>query len=125
MEAAARRLCVAVLMEHSPAAAAAPASSAVHGEARVALPALPEFVALLQARGRDPQVRRVTAPAARYASFEEVLGFLRRQTWVAQGGPKDRKLVGDRTGARDRGGGPVAAAARAAHDRHRRAGSRG
>jgi molybdenum cofactor cytidylyltransferase len=93
LEAAARRLCVAVLMEHSPAAAAAPYFEAVHGEARVALPALPEFVALLQARGRDPQVRRVTAPAARYASFEEVLGYLRRQTWVAEGGPKDRKLV--------------------------------
>ncbi|MGH2632368.1 MAG: class I SAM-dependent methyltransferase [Tepidiformaceae bacterium] len=52
MEASARRLCVAVLQAQSPAAVAARFWPAVHGEARSALPALPEFLALQLARGR-------------------------------------------------------------------------
>lgn len=93
LERAARRLCVAVLMEHSPAAAAAPYFEAVHGEPRIALPALPEFLALLRARGHEPRLQPVAAPAARYASLEEVVTYLRRQTWVAEAGAKDRALV--------------------------------
>ena len=52
MEAAAGRLCVAVLMEQVPAAAANPFWPPVHGEERVPLPALPDLLELLEARGR-------------------------------------------------------------------------
>jgi len=44
MEGAARRLCVAVLMERQPASVADPFWPPVHGESRVTLPALPEFL---------------------------------------------------------------------------------
>ena len=50
MEAAAARRCVAVLMDRQPSSIADPFWPPIHGEARVALPALPEFVDLLRAR---------------------------------------------------------------------------
>ncbi|MGZ3586734.1 MAG: NTP transferase domain-containing protein [Candidatus Limnocylindrales bacterium] len=93
LEASAARACVAVLMERAPAAAAAPYFEAIHGERRIPLPALADFLALLRARGRAPEVRLLSAHPARYATFEELLGFLRRQTWVAEGGQKDRRLI--------------------------------
>ncbi len=93
LEQAASRLCVAVLMERSPAAAAAPYFEAIHGESRVPLPALPEFVALLRARSREPEVRPVSGKPTRYSEFEDLLAYLRRQTWVVEGGAKDRRLV--------------------------------
>jgi len=92
MEAAAPRR-VALLMELQPAMAAAPFWTAIYGEPRVPLPALPEFLDLLRARGAQPRVTRRPATPARYGSFDEMLGFLRRQTWVAPGGPRDRQLV--------------------------------
>ena len=54
LEAASRRLCVALLMERAPAAAADPFWPPVHGEERVALPALLDAVELLTARGTEP-----------------------------------------------------------------------
>ncbi len=92
LEAAASRR-VALLMELQPAMAAAPFWAAIYGEPRIPLPALPEFLDLLQARGAAPSVTRLPATPARYGSFDEMLGFLRRQTWVAPGGRSDRKLV--------------------------------
>jgi hypothetical protein len=92
MEAAAPRR-VALLMEQQPAMAAAPFWAAIYGEARIPLPALPEFVDLLQARGATPAVSRLPATPARYGSFDDLLAFLRRQTWVAPGGARDRMLV--------------------------------
>ena len=53
MEAVTRRLAVAVLMERQPASVADACWPPVHGESRIALPALPEFVELLRAMGRD------------------------------------------------------------------------
>ena len=55
MEAATRDRCVAMMTDQSPASVADPFWPLVHGEERVALPALPEFVELLRARG--PRVR--------------------------------------------------------------------
>jgi molybdenum cofactor cytidylyltransferase len=82
MEAAARRLCVAVLMERQPSSIADVCWPPVHGEARVGLPALPEFVELLEARGRTPTVQRLTREPRRFASRDELETFLRRQLWV-------------------------------------------
>ena len=92
MESVASRLCVAVLMERQPASIADPCWPAVHGESRVALPALPEFVEWLRARGRDPSVEMVEREPRRFASRQELEGFLRRQLWVEPGGAADRRF---------------------------------
>jgi SAM-dependent methyltransferase len=91
MEGATRRLCVAVLMERQPASVADPFWPPVHGEARVALPALPEFVELLRERGRDPDVTVVQREPRTFDSRTELEGFLRRQLWIADGGDKERR----------------------------------
>lgn len=92
LEAAAPRR-VALLMEQQPAMAAAPFWAVVYGEPRIPLPALSEFVDLLHARGASPTVTRLPANPARYESFDDMLAFLRRQTWVAPDGVRDRLLV--------------------------------
>jgi CTP:molybdopterin cytidylyltransferase MocA/SAM-dependent methyltransferase len=93
MEAVARRQCVAVLMERQPSSIADVCWPPVHGEARVSLPALPEFVELLRARGRDPSVEMVTREPRRFAARDELVGFLRRQLWVEPGSEADRRFV--------------------------------
>ena len=107
LEAAARRRCVAVLMEDSPASVAAPFWPPVHGEERVPLPALPEFVELVTARGTTPKVSRVHAERRRWADRAELLAFLRRQLWTSPGGPADERLVSalDQLTAPERDGG--------------------
>jgi hypothetical protein len=92
LEAAARRACVAVMQEGPPAFVAAPFFEAVHGEAREALPALVDFVDLLQARGGSPVIELLERPARAWRSRDEVLAFLRRQTWVRAGSPADHRL---------------------------------
>ncbi|HYN69359.1 MAG TPA: NTP transferase domain-containing protein [Candidatus Eisenbacteria bacterium] len=93
MEAAARRTCVAVLMERSPGAIAAPFWPDVHGEERVALPALASFVELLIARGKQPQVRLVETERRRWTDRRELETFLRDQTWTAPGSERDGRLT--------------------------------
>ena len=90
MEASARRLCVAVLMERQPASVADPFWPIVHAEARVPLPALPEFVELLEAGGRSPSITMLEGEPRRFAERDQLEGFLRRQLWIADGGEKER-----------------------------------
>jgi hypothetical protein len=92
MEAAARRRCVAVLMERQPASLADPFWLRVHGEERSGLPALPEFLALLRERGREHAVSMLPQERRRFASRDELRGFLRRQLWIADGGPKELRF---------------------------------
>ena len=92
MEASARRLCVAVMSERQPAAAAEPYWPPVHGEPRATLPALPDLLALLEARGSRAEITMVDQPARTYPDEAELLAFLRGQLWVTPGGPKDRLL---------------------------------
>jgi molybdenum cofactor cytidylyltransferase len=92
MESAARRLCVAVMMERTPASVAEPFWPPVHDQERIPLPALPAFVDLLAARGRAPQVRMVERGDRSFPDRDAALGFLRRQTWVEPDGAKDRRL---------------------------------
>lgn len=92
MERAARRTCLAVLMERSPASLAEAFWPAVHGEPRIALPGLPAFVDLLAARGREPAVEILESRRRTWADRDEVLRNLRRQTWVEPGSRKDRRL---------------------------------
>lgn len=92
MEAAARRLCVAVLTEQPPAAAADPFWPPVHGEARSSLPALPDLLDLLRARGRDPSVVRITGEPRRFESRDALEGFVQRQLWIDPAGDKAGRL---------------------------------
>ncbi len=92
MEASSRRLCVAVLLASSPAAAAAPYFEQIHGEARSLLPALPEFLALLLARGRLFEVWLGERGPMGFPSRDGVLASLRLQTFVRPGGDKDVRL---------------------------------
>jgi molybdenum cofactor cytidylyltransferase len=88
LESAAQRLCVAVLTEQPPASAADPFWQIVHGEPRSALPALPELVDLLRARGRDPSVVRITGETRRFETREALEGFAQRQLWIEPSGGK-------------------------------------
>jgi CTP:molybdopterin cytidylyltransferase MocA len=92
LEAAAGRLCVAVLMERAPATAADPFWPAVHGEPRVPLPALPEVLELLDARGRRPTVERIAVDARRFDSRDALESFVRRQLWIDPTGPKEKRF---------------------------------
>jgi SAM-dependent methyltransferase len=91
MEGAARRLCVAILMERQPASVADPFWPPVHSESRVPLPALPDFLELLGDRGRKPAVTTVQRQPRTFATRAELAGFLRRQLWIADGGEKERR----------------------------------
>ena len=92
LESAAALGCVAVMRERSPAAAAEPFWPAVHGERRVSLPALPDLLDLLTARGASPEMEWIEHPARTMRSRDAALGFLRRQTWVMPGSTKDIRL---------------------------------
>ncbi len=104
MEAAAARLCVAMLLERAPTFAFDQLWPEVHGEPRATLPALPEFLALLLARGRLFEVRLVERAPQSYPSRDDVVAFARRQLWVRPGSDKDRALqalLADRITERD------------------------
>ncbi len=92
MEGSARRLCVAVLTERQPSSIADPFWPPVHGEERVPLPALPEFLSLLIARGRIFEVRLVERAPRTFETEEQLANFLRRQPWIEEGGEKDRRF---------------------------------
>jgi CTP:molybdopterin cytidylyltransferase MocA/SAM-dependent methyltransferase len=92
MESSARRLCVAALMERQPSSIADVCWPSVWGEERVALPALPEFVELLRALGRDVSVTRLDREPRGFASRTELADYLRRQLWVAEGSAADARF---------------------------------
>ena len=93
MEAATRRVCVAVLMERQPSSIADACWPSTWGEDRVPLPALPEVVELLRAHGRRPLVRMLERVPRRFGSRAELTGFLRRQLWVAEGSEADQRFL--------------------------------
>jgi CTP:molybdopterin cytidylyltransferase MocA/SAM-dependent methyltransferase len=92
LETASRRLCVAVLMDGAPAAAADPFWPPVHGEERVPLPSLPDFIELLRVRGRKPSASRVTIEPRRFESRTVIEGFARRQLWIDPSGLKESRF---------------------------------
>jgi SAM-dependent methyltransferase len=92
MEAATRRLCVAVLVEQPPPTEADRLWPDVHGVQRAALPSLPEFLALLLARGRLFEVQLVERSPQAHERPEQLLAWLRQQLWTTPEGPKDLAL---------------------------------
>ena len=106
MEEATRARCVAVLTDRSPASVADPFWPLVHGEERVALPALPELLEVLHARGRETEVLRVERPPRTFDSVPALTAFVRRQLFIAEDGERDvhfRAVLPDRIVQRDGG----------------------
>jgi SAM-dependent methyltransferase len=89
MEASARRLCVALFFDGPPAAPAARFWPAVHGEERVALPSLREFLVLQAARGCLCEVKLIETRPQSYGDRDSLLAFLRQQLFIEPGGKKD------------------------------------
>ena len=105
MEAAARRLCVAVLAAPSPPHPAEPFWPPIHGEPRAALPALAEFLVLLLARGRLFDLRVVEREPLAHGSPDGPLRWLYQQLFVAPDTGKGRRLAAlAREAIRERGG---------------------
>ncbi len=92
LEQAASRLCVAVMGESAMATVSAMFWERIHGEPRVRLPAMPELLILLLARGRLPEVRLVDRVPPRFESVDEALATARRQLWLHTGSEKDQRL---------------------------------
>jgi SAM-dependent methyltransferase len=92
MERAARRTCVAVLLEQPPPTEADRLWPAIHGVERAALPALPEFLALLLARGRLFEVQLIDRGVQSYEQPDQALAWLRGQLWTRPDSPKDLLL---------------------------------
>jgi len=93
MEEAAGRLCLAVLMERQPSSIADPFWPLVHGEERIPLPALREFLVVLMARGRAFDVQLSERQPRAFESVDQAVGFIRRHLWIEEGGAKDRRFV--------------------------------
>ncbi|MEA2621786.1 MAG: hypothetical protein QOH61_696 [Chloroflexota bacterium] len=92
MDAAATRCCVAVMGEGAMTTVATLFWEPVHGERRVALPALPELLALLVARGHLYELRLEDRQPPSFASVDELLWMARRQLWLRPGSEKDQVL---------------------------------
>jgi SAM-dependent methyltransferase len=95
MEAAADRLCVAVMTERAPSASVGPFWEAVHGEEHVELPGLGEFLAILEAEGRAPAVAFEPRPPRVFASRGALVAWLRNQLFVAPGSVADGRLLAE------------------------------
>ena len=95
MEAAAGRLCVAAMSDRVPSAPAGPFWPPVHGEPRAELPGLGEFLAILRARGRDPQVTYQPRQSRGFATQGALLAWLRNQLFVAPDSDADKRLVAE------------------------------
>jgi hypothetical protein len=64
----------------------------IHGEPRVRLPALPELVTVLFARGKLPEIRFVDRVPPTFASFDDAIAMARRQLWLRRGSARDKRL---------------------------------
>ncbi len=92
MELSASRLCVAVLRESAPSGAAERYWPLIHGEKRLPLPALPEFLSLQTARGQLCEVTRVRDHHQALVQQDRRISFLRQQLFIQPGGRKDKLL---------------------------------
>jgi SAM-dependent methyltransferase len=92
LEAATRRLCVAVMGESAMTTVGRLYWERIHGEPRVALPALPDLLTLLLARDRLPEVRLVDRERPTYADLDALHDRARRQLWLRPGSDLDGRL---------------------------------
>jgi SAM-dependent methyltransferase len=93
MESSASRMCVAVLVAGSPPVVAAPFWPPIHGEERVSLPGLAEFLALLLARCKLFDVTLLERESATYAEPDGALTWLHMQLFIQPDSEKGRRLA--------------------------------
>jgi SAM-dependent methyltransferase len=93
VEASARRLCVAVLVTPSPPYPAEPFWPPIHGEPRVPLPSLTEFLVLLLARGRLFELRLCERSPLMHADRDGPLRWLYQQLFVTPDTQKGQRLA--------------------------------
>jgi hypothetical protein len=93
VEASARRLCVAVLVSPSPPYLAEPFWPPIHGEPRIALPGLSEFLVLLLARRRLFELRLCTRDPLTHAEPDGPLRWLYQQLFITPDTEKGRRLA--------------------------------
>jgi SAM-dependent methyltransferase len=92
MERAARQRCLAVLLDGPPPSAADALWPEIHGVQRASLPALPEFLTLLLARGHLFEVRLIERTPMSYTEPDQAVAWARQQLWTRLGSPKDDHL---------------------------------
>jgi hypothetical protein len=92
LEAASRRLCVAVMGEGAMTTVGRLYWERIHGEPREVLPALPDLLTLLLARGRLPEVTLVDRETPVYEDLEMLHDRARRQLWLRPGSERDDLL---------------------------------
>ncbi len=91
MERATRDRCVSFMMDRAPSGGFVQLWEEVHGEKRLSLPGMRDFVHLLLARGATPEIR--TFPRDHHSHTpEEFLASARRRLWLAEGSEKDQRL---------------------------------
>ena len=56
------------------------------------MPALPDLLELLEARGRRVSVERIAIEPRSFESPEALEGFVRRQLWIDPAGPKEKRF---------------------------------
>ena len=93
MEASARRLCVAMLVTPSPPHPAEPFWPPIHGEPRIPLPGLAEFLVLLLARGHLFELRLLERAPLTHEDPEGPLRWLFQQLFIAPDTAKGRRLA--------------------------------
>lgn len=91
LERATRGRCFAEFMDRAPSSGYEQLWAQVHGEERILLPAMREFIHLLLARGATPDVRVYPRDVHEHDE-EEVRRMARRRLWLSEGSEKDRKL---------------------------------
>ena len=78
-----------MLFKSAPQASIYPLWKRVHGEDRLSLPALPQFLEVLSELGTDPRVETLPPQKARgFDSREMALEELGRRLYLAPGGPE-------------------------------------
>lgn len=95
MEAAAQRLCAALMLARAPSSAADRYWLPVHGVERPSLPALPEFLRVLLARGKLFEVRLLPRYEQPRSDPQADLRFLRRHLRAEPGTPADDRLLAE------------------------------
>src|SRR4051812_13330619 len=93
LEAHTRRVCAVMLYDRTPLMYFAPLWDLVHGEPRVQLPGLREFIALLFARGKAPALATISLPQRGFEDVEALHRASRRPLWVLPNTPEDERLA--------------------------------
>ncbi len=91
LERATRTRCFASMMNRAPSSGYEQLWEEVHGEERIMLPAMSEFIHLLLARGASPDVHIYTRDVHQHEP-DEIRRSARRRLWLAEGSEKDQKL---------------------------------